>query len=55
MSNDDILRMFACAAMQGMIARRSEPLPESAMNSLAKQAWLMACEMRLVEMENGEG
>jgi len=55
MSNDEILRMFACAAMQAMIARRDDPVSEAGMNNLAKQAWLMACEMRLVEMENGEG
>ena len=53
MTDDEILRMYACAALQGMIARRDTEVPESVMNSLAKKAWLMACEMRLVELENG--
>jgi hypothetical protein len=54
MKDEEILRMYACAALQGMIARRNDPVSEAGMNSLAKQAWLMACEMRLVELENGE-
>jgi len=54
MTDDEILRMYACAALQGMIARRDQPVSEAGMNNLAKQAWLMACEMRLVELENGK-
>ena len=51
MNDDEILRMYACAALQGMIARRDVPVSEGVMNSLAKQAWLMACDMRIVELE----
>jgi len=51
MNDDEILRMYACAALQGMIACRPGLLPESEMHNLAKQAWLMACDMRIVELE----
>ena len=52
MSNDEILRIYACAALTGLLAAKGTTLD---VNFISKQAWLIACEMRLMEMEHDEG
>lgn len=53
MSNDEILRMYACAALSGLLAGK---LPINIDNNLiSKQAWIIAYEMRLEEIQNDKG
>jgi hypothetical protein len=48
-----IVRQYACASLQGMLAVKGIPMTQEARDIIVRQAWLLACDMRLVELENG--
>jgi hypothetical protein len=48
-----IVRQYACASLQGMLAVKGIPMTQEARDIIVRQAWLLACDMRIVELENG--